>query len=274
MGKPHPYQENLSDLKTEFAAHSGQLKYHLEKDHIFLDMVSSIGQGSGTRAMRCLVKESLARNFDGCVKLQANYSSHLFHLLMGMVPEEGQLDYLYYKHSFSAPPAVEALRRCQSSQQIPISELDTLKDILAYEKKIPKETITKDVIFDNKAFLLSLKNKKLSSLQTLFIPAFLDVLKELKAGKPRPDTSHLTAVNMVLSDAGKTRWKKAIAANAPFEPFRDFSHLRPYMTPSQQKKFDEILGVKQAACCSTLGLFAVGTMVSAVALASGYALSM
>lgn len=81
--------------------------------------------------------------------------------------------------------------------------------------------------------------EKVSFIQEIFAPGLLNIL-ESNIGNARPDTSLLGNVPMILSSAGKTRWKGAIESDKPFEPFRDFSHLSPYFTQEQIGRLKQI----------------------------------
>jgi hypothetical protein len=236
MGKANIYHDTIQDLVILFKAQGSLLRYFKKDDSIYLDYIASIGAGSGTRAMRCLVNMSIDSGFDGKITLQACYSSHLFHLLMGMVPEERGIDYVKYYYGFMGP---EALKELRNNNKLDSCSLNKLKEILSKEKNIPEQQITLKQILENRDFLLSLQEKKLSYIQNKFIPELLDILETSKDNK-RPDTSYLTDIPMVLSEEGKKRWKNAIALNEEFEPFRDFAHLRPLMTQQQIKKLDKI----------------------------------
>jgi hypothetical protein len=228
----------------------------------------SDGPGSGTQTMRELVKLSLALEFNGNIELEAFDSSHIFHLFMGMVPDETVLD----SNGFSdvaAQNQLSKLKACSDVNDIP--DPNTVLFITLYLAEIynkSNDEITKQMIFDNKEFLLSPEAGKISYIQDTFAPKLLDILESNTENK-RPDTSSLGNVLMVLSDEGKTRWKRAIELSEPFEPFRDFSHLRSHMSPEQIQRLDQIVQNKLAkaaaemkkdadvlATVSTLSIFA------------------
>lgn len=64
----------------------------------------------------------------------------------------------------------------------------------------------------------------------------------------------------ILSEEGKARWEKAITGEVPFNLFRNFEHIRPYITDEQANQLDAALAKRNqkrmAAGLHTLGTFA------------------
>lgn len=216
-----------------------------EKKYIYLGNILSPekGSGFGTRVMKCLVQLSYEKGYGGTVNLDAFYSSHLYYLYMGMIPIERDLDYISSYYPDLDKKVLNKFAECKNVtdlQKMGKYEIKHLISMLSSETKRNKDEITTLMLIENQKFLLSLKNKKCSYLQTKFIPELLDVL-ERNIGEKYPDTSGFLGVSMTLSKEGKERWLKAIKDDTKFEAFKNFEHLRPYMTKEQIEKLDKIL---------------------------------
>lgn len=244
----------MTQSKHDESAHRELLKrgYYtlrrVKEDALQIERVHSYvkGSGFGTAVMRETVKEALEQN--KTVTLDAAWSSHIFHLYMGMRPIDRKVSYLATTYGFLMPDCIEDLRKYHTVEDINNSgDLKDLLKVLRTEKRLPKSTVlTAQDVIDNKEFLLELTNKKVSYLTFNFIPTLLMIFK-WHIDKKFPDTSSLTAVMMELSEEGKARWQEAITEQIEFTPFKGFEQLIPFMTPSQKERWDSILKQRPVA---------------------------
>lgn len=235
-----PYSaEKIRTLQQEFNSRSCVLRYSINEDHVYLDHITSMGKGSGTLAMRALVELSLASGFDGNVRVEAGYSSHLFYLLMGMVPEERvSLPYVEYKYGRKERFALSNfLTENKQDEQT----INMLKKILSAEKKIALEKITIEYIEQNRPLLTTLLNTPpVSCIPRYFTEQLIGALHKYKTDK-RTSTAYWWGVAMSLSDEGKKRWKDAIDSGKEFKLFRDFAHLKSLMPQDQITQLEAIV---------------------------------
>ncbi|MCE0722808.1 hypothetical protein [Legionella resiliens] len=199
-----------------------------------------IGNGFGTAVMRH-VAEQIIEN-DGTITLQAVWSSHIFHLYMGMIPIDREVNYLKVTYGMDSQSCLEKFRDYPEDELSP-SIINKLIFIFRMEKQIAEDQILtlQDISNDdNRSFLLKLLDKKGSYLIHEFIPNLLYIF-ETNITQKFPSTSSMRSVNMQLSNEGKLRWANAINEQIDFEPFRDFAQLLPYMTEEQKKQLHSIL---------------------------------
>jgi hypothetical protein len=218
-----------------------EMKFSVEDDHVYLSEMKSTGPGSGTEGMRSLVELSFKNGFGGNIKLEATFSSHIFHLYMGMIPDDNHADYVQYVYGLEGQFVLENLGNCTKVTDLQsFSRKHCLIKILAEEKQISRELITDEMIWENKQFLIDLDKKTLAYTQMIFVPKLLSILGR-NIGTKKPDTASLGNVRMIISEEGKARWKRVIEQGETFEPFRDFSQLRTRMTKEQIEELERIL---------------------------------
>lgn len=250
-----PVQDDTFNLERhERLLSQGFLKITENPDSkcIFIDkrVSGAKGSGFGTAAMRHVVQRSFALGYEGHVKNSASWSSHIFHLFMGMIPSHafdepgGRNWHVYFNFGLSGENALEDLKKCKNETdllQLDASDRKMFAKILRARGKISKELkdITVQDILGHKEYLLNYAHET-SYMQDYFIPRLLDVLEE-NIGNKYPDTNSWWATEMVLSEEGRNRWHEAITNNKEFIPFKRYEHLRKYMTKEQITQLDEIL---------------------------------
>lgn len=221
----------------------------IQGQYLYLESLSSLqkGSGFGTRAYRLLMKKSLELGYDGNLLTQACWSSHLFHIYMGMIPIDSQVLYLSATYGYMHRKILDSLTKlqeCETVNDISILEQDILyhiKFLFSHELRQKMSLITSFMILEQKNFLLSFQGKKASNIQAEIIPELIGVLQN-NVGKRYPDTSnYFGSVTMTMSQEGKKRWFLAITYNKKFTPFKNFEHLRPYMTYCQREQLDSLI---------------------------------
>jgi hypothetical protein len=217
---------------------------------IYIEKVHSYqkGNGFGTAVMRHAVETAFAAGGD--VTLEAAYSSHLFHLYMGMIPKDRQIDYVQHTYGLNGVGSLDYLTSCENVEQLENNKDDceTLIEILSRELGVEEDNLKPADVIAHRDLLLGLKSKSCSYLTDDFVPQFLDIL-EKNIGNKYPDTTRFSSVQMQLSQEGKTRWQEAIDKKTQFSPFKDFKQLLPFMTALQKEKLNSIL-IKNAAIVS------------------------
>jgi len=217
------------------------------------------GHGFGISAMSSLMKKSFELGCPGKIMTDAVWSSHLFYLYLGMIPEDKKIDYIYVTHGNSAAYAMrflfdldckEGLNNFSDCKIQAIEEHHKyiayrLTNLLREEKNIAQDALLtfKDVIA-NREFLFQLRDKPASYIRDIFIPDLLHVLNEhyqQSTDIKYPDTSILDSVIMRFSDEGIKRWQNAIQSNSKFSLFENFENLLPFMDESQKNQFDLII---------------------------------
>lgn len=223
---------------------------YLQRPSIYMERIQSGTKGFGTAITRKIVKESLEKGFGGRYHTSASWSSHLFHLYMGMLPEDAQVRYVPIQYGNCGkrtlkelPTIIKNIKEKKTNDKL---DLKYLKIMLADLKQVDEKTITDEMIVSHEQELTAFKDKKCSYLQYDFIPQILDILK-CSPNEKKPNTSSLHAISMMLSDEGLKRWKDAIANKKPFVPFRKLEHLRPFMNEEQLKSLDAIMEARDKA---------------------------
>lgn len=236
----------------------GNCRYRVrEGQYLDLERLSSLkkGSGFGTKAYKLLMKKSLELGFDGNIVTEACWSSHLFHLYMGMIPIDSQVLYLSATFGFlyrKIRNSLTKLQDCETVNDISILKRDILyplKLLFSQELKQQISLITPFMILEQKNFLLGFKDKKASNIQAEIIPNLIDVLQH-NIGNKYPDTSnYFGSMTMIMSEEGKKRWFLAISSNKKFTPFKKFEHLRPYMTYCQREQLDTLIAKHNLMLC-------------------------
>ena len=197
----------------------GTYSLNKEKGNIHVNTVDSYSQGSGfgTAVMREVIKEAIEQN--RTVTLDAAYTSHIFHLYMGMVPIDTEILYVAAQYGINGEQSIKNLTQDDTVEDL--NETDELQDllrILKAEKKLPEHSVlTAQDVIDNKEFLMGLGQKMVSFLTFQFIPHLLRILESGIADK-YPNTKGLTICRMELSRQGKERWQAAIHQDIEFSP--------------------------------------------------------
>ena len=185
------------------------------------------GSGYGTAVMRNVMMTSFSNGCNGNVSLDAAWSSHVFHLYMGMEPVDWPVLRFEKEHGTdlydSALELIEkkSLDEIGKDEIIPLSHIKRLVKLL--EVSAPEDLLTEDS-------LQRLQNKlaeEMSYVEFRLIPVMISSVIN------KSSTSHLGAVQMVMSEQGKARWKEAIEQNKVFQPFKNLEHLHHFMNESQ-----------------------------------------
>lgn len=252
--------------KHEKALHAGLLLWHQEPSkkclHVDKREAHQRGNGFGTAAMRYLVEQSYKLGYEGNIDSETSWSSHLFHLYMGMIPKEKDEKFVSYAWGDFGEDVLKNLEdnyyhddKTALEEDLEVlsemlhmvknfKEYSTLTetDILKFKNLKEDELFTEADILDEKnmELILSLRQKTLSHLRFKFIPLLLRTLQK-NTNIKYPDTGTWGSIVMVLSNAGKARWKEALDKNIEFVPFKNFEHLYPFMTSDQKQLLNEIV---------------------------------
>jgi hypothetical protein len=239
----------------------GLLIYSQKRDEndnkiIFIDKRESKKAGFGTDSTRKMMKLSFDTGCEGRLSNEAFWTSHLFHLYMGMIPADKQLNAINTYFGMFGEIAVsnfsEIIENFNAS--IPLStestqNLDCLKKILFFIRtgtinNNESEKITLKEVVGAKEEILEFSNKNnVSYLKIIFIPRLLTLL-EKQINKTRPDTTSLGSVNMEMSKEGIEQWKESIDNKKSFTSFKRMEQLRPYMDQKQIERLDRILELR------------------------------
>lgn len=229
----------------------GTYRIHSRENDVHIDDIRSRrpGNGFGAAVVREAVTQSLKKG--GSLTLEGGESSHIFHLYMGMLPNDVQINYV--EDMYGNTEALQSLNFLKNKSTIelfqssPLSKKYTRKliEILKNEKKedFQKNEPTLEDVFKHRDFLLELASKMVSRTAQVFVPALLDLLEENK-GEKYPNTSILGSNNMHLSSEGEKRWREAIDNQVNFVLFYNFEQLHPYMNEEQKERLKTILEKK------------------------------
>ena len=222
--------------------------------HIVKRVSHEKGAGFGTASTREIVARSFALGFEGRVHNAASWSSHFFHLYMGMIPYDRSINPILHYWGLCGEEAVqnfELIKECLELNE-PLSEeeegyLKTLKQMIAHTKGMSLKEITdRDVIAEGESAIAQLNEKEVSFLREEFIPSILRILEKNPAER-HPDTTSLTSVEMMMSDEGIARWKQAIEQKLEFKQFKKLEHLHSYMTPEQLSCMSRVMEIREKA---------------------------
>lgn len=247
--------------KDKKQAATGSMNYESSKDFLGRDSIYILkrnsdkkGSGFGTASTQKIVEESFKLGFEGRIHNQAAWSSHIFHLYMGMIPQDREINFVTLKWGENAldplSAITEKLRKKEPLSTEEQGDLKTLKRIVAHIKNVDKNEITDQDVIENEDKILALQDQKVSYLQCDFIPQLLKIFEQ-DPTKHHPETDRLGSVNMMMSDEGIARWKEAIDGQQPFKLFKKFEHLRPYMSSEQLSRFDRIMTIREKALQKT-----------------------
>jgi len=245
-----PDETPFAQVRHDNLLSRGTIQYHEEPGKNRMYIVKRVaghkGKGYGTAAMRLVVEESFSKGYQGNVSSETSWSSHLFHLKMGMIPVDRELDYVTTVYGyFVGRTALMELRDNSYIQQ----DLTQILKILRKEKNIPNDQVLTETSLsenENREFLLDLLEKRISYLSDYFIPTLIALLDKT-CNEAFPDTDIFSCVPMDLSEEGKARWKDAIDREIEFKPFRNFEQLHPVMTDEQRVQMDYALAKRSAA---------------------------
>jgi hypothetical protein len=222
---------------------------------LFIFYRKSNTPGFGTESTRHLVQKSRELNLEGRLHNSASYSSHVFHLYMGMLPVNTQIPRIEVEYGISGKEAIKKYPLLKEKFLDIIANNDSFSETEQYYIQDLKR-IVKDKHFlsalspidDNDLFwpktsddleekLKSYSTETVSDITYNFIPKLLGALKASK-NKKKPDTMSLGSFSMILSDAGRVRWFDAIDRGVAFTPFKRFEHLVQFMTSKQKEDFE------------------------------------
>ncbi len=120
------------------------LRYYTSKDYqerpsLYLSLITSNKSGSGTAGIRKVVEKSLKKGCEGRYHCDASWSSHIFHLYMGMIPEDT---------SKFIPLVLGILQRANGSFRPSTKRLGSVPMVLSDDGlKVWKEAIEKNQEF-------------------------------------------------------------------------------------------------------------------------------
>jgi len=252
----------LDEKNYQSALRSGtmQFKDYPEGNAIHIERRSSNAKGSGfgTASMRHIVDTSFQRGFEGNIYSQTSWSSHVFHLYMGMMPQANRsthlLSYCYGsiglekfghfqnnsrevildKRMFNSALNMALWLENNRSRSGVFLEMYDLLRSRGFEK--PEHTA--DEMIANKEKILSLFNEEVPYITFTLVP---QLISALRTNQQFPDTNSWGSIDMVLSEEGKARWKNAIDNKFEFRPFKNFEQLQPYMSENQKEQLKEVL---------------------------------
>lgn len=249
-----------TEKDRKLAAAGSVIQYESGKDDLGRDSIyiikrvsDAIGSGFGTASTRKIVEESFKHGFGGRIHNQASWSSHIFHLYMGMIPHDCQINFIRHQWGVFGEGARKNLFKIQKKLQskAPLSskeqdDLKILKGMLAYIKGVRKKEVTDQDVVECTDKISALNSKTVPYLKCDFIPHLLEIF-EKDPTKRHPDTEYLMSVNMMMSDEGIACWKEAIENKQAFKPFKKLEHLRPYMSSEQLSRLDRIMAIREKA---------------------------
>jgi hypothetical protein len=249
------FTKHSADLQLGKTLYDIGTDYGTGRQYLYIYAMDSKKKGSGYgKAMfRECVEKSIQGGCDGNIQLEAVGSSHIFHLLMGMVPIESDLynnwmRYILYIDTMYGKRSVMTIEKWRTFDPENAALLfydkmarECLERIICGEiLGIKSKPLTDNEILMYRDDVLNLQNVAYTTLACTFVPIFLDILKTGKV-KKYPDTKRLDSVWMKLSQPGLERWKEAIKEGISFEYFDDFRQLHPYLTSYQRRILDGIV---------------------------------
>lgn len=226
------FASSYGDLVRIFNGASLDESWSQEGHWIRIDALQPWGTSpSDTDKLRKIVKHSLDTS-DGRLVVLALGTSHIFFLRMGMIPRDyltTQADKLF------GPEGVKALEDLREGRPFDPCAIGI---IFETQTSLPPSPAA---IQAHKTQLIQLLDTKVSTdyFQKAFFPRLLRILA--KDQGVHPDTSELDAVEMILSEEGKRRWREAIENDRSFPVFRRFEHLNSFMTPEQKTQLTQVL---------------------------------
>lgn len=255
---PAPFDE----ARHNAALKTGSYQYFINPAEnsllIIKRQANSKGNGFGTAVMREMFKLSLEHKL-GNIKSDTSWSSHLFHLYMGMIPINRQTNLVQNRWGMNGRRVIKELAEgtYEEDENEFKRQFSTLNEMLQFATH-SKKNFTKEEIFnqENIDLLLALNNKTCFYLQDEFIPMFLDFM-EIHQGEKFPDTKHWGDIPMHLSAAGIERWKQALDQNLEFQTFKNFEQLKPFLNEEQKGRLAAIIEKRNAASAIDLALKSV-----------------
>lgn len=221
--------------------------------HIFIDhrQSSQSASGWGTAITRFIVDISLKNPLiQGNILSDTSWSSHVFHLKMGMVPTK-EWDSLqrYFLTEEKTEEVINILQTfielpAQDCAQLDHDELEQLESIYRYIRFIPQtQKIPIEELFNQKQIFIDLLTKGFPYLTHDFNNAILNALNK-SIGKSAPNTESLYCINMKLSKEGLEAWKEDLNGTKKFQSLIYFPQLK--MTPAQQNRLQNIYAQHEA----------------------------
>ena len=262
---------NQTELDNLFLDVSGQgsITFTVETDSknnqksVYMTKIAATtqGRGFGTKCTRYLMMKSFSEGCQGRLVNEAAWSSHIFHLYMGMIPKEREVDaypliigYIdenrLANYFTSLEQSVKANKPLTPSQQSDLSVLKRILEFLDTGTVNPSgEGYTLDDVLRRKDEIIrGFDERTLSYIKHEFIPRLLRVLRQnLGSGDGEVikafniNTSRLGSISMEMSNEGIQRWKEAIQTHTDFAPFKNFEQLHPYMTEAQIQELKTLL---------------------------------
>ncbi len=226
---------------SKLLVNGGTFVFRVEPSCIYLESLQSKSQGNGfgTAVFRYLMDVSFKEGRYGNIILNAQGSSHLFYLFMGMNPKEWLMDYLPHKYGRAGSVAVAKIANTINGVDLTPKEVTALIDIFSKEKSMPVSEISLETLVQNKEFFKALNSKRCSYLQFEFIPNLVACLQSaIDMGEEYLDTESLCVTEFVMSNQAKQRWKAELDAKQPMVLFKRLEHLAKYITVEQQKVID------------------------------------
>lgn len=215
----------------------------LRKTHGFFSYQDNIFI-SGNNFILETMRDKIQVNLDKCGEANIEAikvsSDHLFYLQMGMIPKDKEIPYLKTKYGIFGQSAIASLQKHKNIDDIDSGKIDDLKDILHAELGIPEDKITKQLIADNRQFLLDLQKKTCSYLQYEFIPTLLNALKT-NQNSDCLEIPNFDSVTMELSESARMRWHETVSQDKPFKLYKNYEHLTPLMTDKQKERLARLL---------------------------------
>lgn len=222
---------------------------------LFIFYRKSNTPGFGTESTRHLVQRSRELKLEGRLHNSASYSSHVFHLYMGMLPVNTQISRIEVEYGSSGKTAIDRYADLKKKFLDVIDNnatfskeeellINTLKRIVKDKQFLSafSPIDNNDLFWPTTSDALEEKLKtyeleRVSDITYSFIPKLLGALRASK-NKKKPDTMSLGSFSMILSEAGRERWFDAIDKGIAFKPFKHFEHLVPFMTSKQKEEFE------------------------------------
>lgn len=203
--------------------------------------------GAGTNAFRTIMKFSFDNQCQGNIHCTAAWSSHIFYLKMGMIPEDRVINPVRLYFGINGEKCLEKFLDDEVCEHEDIATLSRMLLLargynIEFDKNLP--TIDKFDLYVSKDELLEFQvTKKFTFIKHSFIPQLLQILKS-NINDPRPNTNGFGSINMKMSTLGIERWKSVLEQNLEFKSLRNFEVLHPYMSQETLNELNDILALR------------------------------
>lgn len=247
------------------------------RSSIYVDELDSCQRGFGKAFTRYVFKKSQLKGFGGNVHKIAAWSSHIFHLKMGMLPSLTKYNFsevFWYNNRSYKVDSERILKELPELQQIikerqkskagnlrfrgEKSRITLLQSMLSEVLRLktgssPKKISYEMILQAQRKDFNVLEKHKVTVINFKDIENLLIVLEEYAEkhqGKnplddPEINTKRMGIVPMMLSDEGIERWARAVDSEHPtdFKSFTNLEHLDKYLPPATLIRLNKIRAI-------------------------------